>query len=175
MIFNLDVQLTRWLNGVIPHNSFFDAIFSFLSGYGSSFLIWILIIGFLIIFEEKRHREFIWNFGLSIFIAGGLTNYILKNFFTRLRPQDLMTTSSYLCPQDFSFPSTHVAVAFAAATILSKYDAKRAGVYYLIAALVGLSRIYLGCHYVLDVVSGALLGYLISKVLVFHRQADFLD
>ena len=163
-ILQWDEQLTRELNNLFPHSFNFDAVFAFLSGYGSSYLIWIIILVLLIVFEEKRHKKFIWSFFSSILASSFLINFVLKNLFSRPRPTDLMTSFNYLCPSDFSFPSGHAAVSFSAAYILSKYDPKRAKIYYTIAVLVSLSRIYLGCHFLLDILVGGLIGLLIGKV-----------
>ncbi|EKE14348.1 MAG: hypothetical protein ACD_12C00559G0006, partial [uncultured bacterium] len=56
--------------------------------------------------------------------------------------------------------------AFAAATVLAYFDKKRRWFYYSAALLISYSRIYLGCHYFFDVIIGALIGFLISKLVV---------
>ena len=61
-----------------------------------------------------------------------------------------------------SFPSNHVANSFALATLLIIYYPK----------MVGVSRIYLGEHYPLDVLAGALLGT--SLTLAFAMLARAL-
>ncbi len=158
-LLSLDYFLTNLFNKLIPHNIFFDYLFSFFSLKGSSILIWMAIIVLLIIFEEKINKKFI----LYFFIALGITSIIvfgLKNTVRRARP----TT---VCEKDFSFPSGHAATAFAAATVLIFFDKKRRWFYYLVAVLISYSRIYLGCHYFLDVIAGALVGYIISQVLLF--------
>ena len=59
------------------------------------------------------------------------------------------------------------ATAFAAATVLSFFDKKRRWFYYTVAMLISYSRIYLGCHYFFDVIVGAIIGYIISQLLLF--------
>ena len=156
---NLDYTLTNFLNKLIPHNILFDYLFSFFSMKGGSILIWMAIIVLLIIFEEKINKKFI----LYFLIALGITSIVvfgLKNTIRRARP-------TIVCEKDFSFPSAHAAIAFATATILIYFDKKRKGLYYTIAVLTSYSRIYLGCHYFLDVISGAIIGHIISQLLLF--------
>ena len=98
-----------------------------------------------------------------------LLNYVLftvlKLIFARPRPFLQFGTSiinaplSNACPTDFSFPSGHATIAVGVAVVLAQTDKKRRVFYYVLAFLICLSRIYLQCHYLSDVVFGALLGY----------------
>jgi len=176
-IIPFDYLLTNLLSKIIPHNIFFDYFFSFFSLKGASIFIWILITAIVIILEERKNRgistrdkKFIILFSISFLSTYLLSDIILKNIFMRPRPFitiynnfQLFSTS---CPHDFSFPSTHAATAFAAATVLAYFDKKRRWFYYTVAILISYSRIYLGCHYFFDVISGALVGFLISKIVV---------
>lgn len=173
-LLSLDVQLTGYLSNIIPHSPFFDAFFSFLSLRGG-FAVWgIILILLLILFEEKRNHAFLFYFLLGCSSTYILVDKILKNIFLRSRPfatifNQFQLSSTDSCPKDFSFPSTHAATAFAAAAILSYFDKKRTGFYYLIAFLISYSRVYLGCHYLLDILFGGLTGYLIAKIILFTK------
>ncbi len=175
----IDIFLTKVLNSIFPHNLFFDYFFSFFSLKGASILIWLLIILIVIILEEKLHpgiskkdKQFIIVFTLSFLLTGFITNNVIKNLVRRPRPtfltnfiqlQPVLTNS---CPKDFSFPSTHASTAFAAATVLTFFDKKRRWFYFLTAFLISYSRIYLSCHYFLDVFFGAIIGIIISKLFL---------
>lgn len=70
---------------------------------------------------------------------------------------------------DFGFPSGHTTMAFFVAyyitnTVEMKWPIKLA--IYLLAVLVGFSRIYLGVHYFLDTVAGAILGIALARIAV---------
>ncbi len=166
MIQQFDVTITVFLRDIIPHNLFFDTIFSFLSLNGFSLAIWVIIIIITTIIEEihhpgiqKRDKRFNFYFILAFFIQLIIVNYLLKPVFHRSRP---FVISNSFCPIDFSFPSGHAATAFATAFVLSYFDKKRRWFYYLIAVLISYSRIYLGCHFFFDVVFGGLSGSFIS-------------
>jgi undecaprenyl-diphosphatase len=68
-------------------------------------------------------------------------------------------------PHDGSFPSGHAATSFAAATVLSFAFPRLAPALFLLAAAVGFSRVYVGVHYPLDVLGGAVLGVLVATAL----------
>jgi len=165
----IDTQLTHVINTIIPHNYVFDLFFSFFSMIGSAAFIWIVIVLLLIVFEEKRHRRFVISFTIGIIVTAVVVNVLIKNLVQRTRP----TVLTAQCPKDFSFPSGHAATAFTAATIIAFYDKKRGWFYYMVASLISLSRIYLSCHYFLDVTSGALIGYLIAVLITLQRKKFF--
>ncbi len=169
-LLNIDYLITFSLKNIIPHSLIFNSFFSFFSIQGVSFFIWLLIIFIVVFFEEKKHpgiskrdKKFIFIFLTTFLITFIITNFFLKNFFLRTRPN---IVTSFNCPKDFSFPSSHAATAFAVAYVLTFFDKKRKWFYYFIAFLIAYSRIYLGCHYFFDVLTGAIIGLAISKVTV---------
>ena len=68
-------------------------------------------------------------------------------------------------PQDHSFPSGHAATSFACATVLALAFPRLAVPLYVLAAAIGFSRIYVGVHYPLDVLGGAVLGIAVAIAL----------
>lgn len=66
-----------------------------------------------------------------------------------------------------SFPSGHASNAFALAAVAEQHYGWKIGVPgYVLAALVGASRIQQDKHYVSDVVAGATLGYIVARAVV---------
>lgn len=175
----IDKKITFLLQKIIPHNHFFDYFFSFFSLKGNSIFIWLIIIIVSVFFEEKKNpgiskkdKKFIILFLTAFLLTALIVELPLKNFFHRLRPastnfkQFQIISDGFNCPKDFSFPSGHAATAFASATILVFFDKKRKWFYYLIAGLISYSRIYLNCHYFADVLIGAIIGIIISKLII---------
>ncbi|OGK18847.1 hypothetical protein A2866_03205 [Candidatus Roizmanbacteria bacterium RIFCSPHIGHO2_01_FULL_39_8] len=168
-----DQVITKFFYQLLPHTGLLNSFFSFLSLYGNSFFIWVLIATAAIIFEEKRHPgiqkrdiKFALTFVISFFTTSGLV-LVLKELFQRPRPFVLHIVKAVNCNFDYAMPSGHAAAAFAAATVLAYFDKKRRWLYYFVAILISFSRIYLGCHYVSDVIIGSSIGYLISSITLF--------
>jgi undecaprenyl-diphosphatase len=65
-----------------------------------------------------------------------------------------------------SFPSGHTATSFACATVLSAFAPRRRVPFFVLAALIGFSRVYNAMHYPTDVLAGAVLGVLTALLLL---------
>jgi len=61
-----------------------------------------------------------------------------------------------------SFPSSHAANAFALAAVFARRWPRPRLAFWLVAALVAASRVYLDRHYLSDVVVGAVLGLVVA-------------
>jgi undecaprenyl-diphosphatase len=69
-------------------------------------------------------------------------------------------------PSTSSFPSGHSSTSFACAYVISRLAPRLTLPVYVLAALIAFSRIYVGVHYPLDVLAGALLGTLVAIALL---------
>ncbi|HXN84402.1 MAG TPA: phosphatase PAP2 family protein [Myxococcales bacterium] len=96
--------------------------------------------------------------------AGALLATLLSQFLKRWcrRPRPSAGLLQFVAlvenPDAFSFPSGHTSAAFAVAVALSGQGAGLGPLSLGLACAIGFSRIYLGAHYPLDVMTGALLG-----------------
>jgi undecaprenyl-diphosphatase len=68
-------------------------------------------------------------------------------------------------PDNPSFPSGHAATSFAAAALLSWLTPLPKALLFVLAGLIAFSRVYVGVHYPLDAVGGALLGLAVATAL----------
>jgi undecaprenyl-diphosphatase len=159
--FGLDQQIFRWINGDW-HTRWLDALAHGLS-YPPLPGLWFLALALLVV--RLRGRAGLLAV-LLVGVAVGVTDLavaaLFKPWIDRLRPCFALADVHLLVPRQPrspSFPSGHAANCFAAATVLAMLGPGVARVAYLVAALVALSRVYLGVHYPLDIVAGALLGH----------------
>jgi undecaprenyl-diphosphatase len=103
---------------------------------------------------------------------GSLVVAVLKETVDRPRPAhaDPSIETVVGTPGSPSFPSGHTATAFAAAAVVGAFYPRLRWPLYALAALVGLSRIYLGVHFALDVLAGAILGLSIGLGIVWAAR-----
>lgn len=139
-----------------------------LTNIGGPFVI-VPLCSILIFFKNTRKK-----FGIPVIITLGVSyiiNFILKNIFSRPRPNILRLINE----TSYSFPSGHSMINAAIYTILilillKKYDNRVKGLvisilFIILFVLIGLSRIYLGVHYLGDVLAGWILGVLVAYVV----------
>jgi len=125
-------------------------------------IIIVILISFFLI--NKKKREWALPLGLGIISSYAIT-YLLK--FIIARPRPLGISMNFLFNlADYSFPSAHAAVAFAALPILNKTYPRLKWLWILSASFVAFSRSYIGVHYLSDVVAGALIGYFVSAFVI---------
>lgn len=169
-IIGADYAFTSWIVSVFPRSPLLDSIFTFLSLEGLTVVVWGIILFLSISWEEYHHHTFITYFLLSFGITSFLVNIVYKSIVQRVRPWMMWNIADTHCPLNFSFPSGHAAGAFAGAVVFAHFDPKHASLYYLLAFLISFSRIYLYCHFSLDVIVGGLIGYGIGKILLLSNK-----
>jgi undecaprenyl-diphosphatase len=155
VVSSVDASLFRW---VIAHRSpLLNQTMITLSHGGA--LVWAL--GALLLGLLFRHRwPGVFQVTLAIGLAALLADVAAKPVVARHRP--FMSISGYEVmakPQrSGSFPSTHAAGAFAGAYAMSGLFPELRGALWIAAVLVAFARVYVGVHYPLDVIGGALIG-----------------
>lgn len=155
-----NVELFYWMNRVFSHvDDGFWTHFSLLAD--GQFLI-LFVLPFF-----GRRPDVVWQFLLTALLAG---LYVpgLKELFSELRPPAVLLEGSFhlIGPalQNNAFPSGHTTIAFALAGLLCLHRVHN-GIKFvalLLAVFVGFSRIANGVHWPLDVLAGALGGWLVA-------------
>jgi membrane-associated phospholipid phosphatase len=146
------------------HNRFFDDFFIFYTNLGDGFFCAGIAL-LLFIFKKKFLSLMVFSsYAISGIIAQGLKYFILE-----ARPAVYLKDSTYrhfieniTLNNLHSFPSGHTASAFAMAGVLSfaATNKKYSLLFFTLALLVGYSRMYLGQHFLDDVLAGAVIGFL---------------
>ena len=152
----------------IPRTTLLDSFFLGLTKIAGSYgQLWVIVAALLLIFKKTRKAGVsVLIAYLAVFLIGQLA---LKNLFSRPRPCQIDEAFALLVarPSSSSFPSTHSAWAFGAATAIFMQHRKMGVAAYVVAALIGFSRLYMFLHFPTDVLFGMVLG--IALGVLAHR------
>jgi len=175
-ILELDTSLFLFLNSL--HSPIFDKIMWHISGKFEWIPLYLTIIFF--IFKKFKLKGFVPLIFLilAISISDLISVNLFKDVFQRLRPSQTPELSNIIHLVNnykggkFGFVSSHAANSFAIATFTLLLFKNKKYTYFIIfwAILVSYSRIYLGVHYPLDIICGALLGIIVAKILYLANQ-----
>jgi undecaprenyl-diphosphatase len=174
---NLDMALTQAINGWSGHSPALDALMVMVTQWGVPAMIAAVALTWWQQGGNRAERHVVVSAGLS-FLLGLAINQLILLFVHRMRPYDAGLTHLLISPSaDPSFPSDHATAGFA--TVLSYVLHRRwlkAAAFFAAAALVMISRIYVGTHYFSDILGGAATA-LAACLLVgaFYRQKSRLD
>lgn len=138
---------------------------------------WIWVVGVLLAYLVRVPDSWraVKRLLPSVVGATWLIEYPIKAFFRRRRPFSAIVEALVIGkkPGSWSFPSGHTGSSFASAWILARIWPREAPVFFGLASMVGFSRIYLGAHYPGDVLSGAVLGVILSEAIRRINRALF--
>jgi len=155
-VLTLDKNIFLFINKI--SNPFLDLFFISITFIGST-IFWILLI---IIFWFEKKREISVRLIFSLIMDSVLLVF-LKWSFVRPRPSDRFSDIEVLSSDiGSSFPSGHSERVFSGAVILGHFHKKLRYLFFLLAFLVSFSRIYIGVHYPLDSLIGALNGIIVG-------------
>ena len=156
----IDQGLFRLVNGG-PHAPWIDALARGLSYPPLPGLWFALLAGIVVWARGRAGLRAVLLVGVAVGIVDLLGAGLLKPWIDRLRPCFVLSDVRLLVPRQPhspSFPSNHAANCFAAAAVLASLGPGFARVFFLLAAMVAISRVYLGVHYPVDILAGALFG-----------------
>ncbi len=146
--------------------------FYFITLFAQTGVIIAVMFFLTLLLWQKRHAIFAFGLWLTLFLSELLTQGG-KILFQRLRPEELLRAIS---EDSFSFPSMHAATAAAFTGYIAymvvrtshSWTLKVGAVFTSVIAifLIDLSRMYLGLHYLSDVVAGDLVGLLCVAIVI---------
>lgn len=178
LILSFDNMVLDFLQSI--HTPLLNSFFITITKAGDAGIIWIAISVLLLFFEKTRKAGLCSLIALILSLICG--NLILKNLIARDRPFfQAVAEFEYLIsyPSGYSFPSGHTLSSFAAATAISRVMKSKWFTIPLmtLAALIGLSRLYLYVHFPTDVIAGAILGVLLGflAIYIFARLQKAAD
>lgn len=146
-------------------------IWKFLSLYGG-FLYAAFFFGLFIASFDRDRLVLLTALSLGItFIVTVIIRYIVR------RPRPFFMEKGYVpWLNDYSFPSIHASLVFAIAAleswlfltpILNVVGIMLSACAIIVACWIAISRVMLGVHYIGDIIVGALLGTIVSGIVMY--------
>lgn len=153
----INVSLANPVTDVIMPVITYDTLLRVLYGAAIAVLLWR---------GNARLRWLVLFSALALAAADQLSSAVFKSIIARPRPCHVMHDIHLLvdCGAGFSLPSSHAANLFSQAALFSYHV--RPATWYLVlcAGLVAISRVFVGVHYPVDILAGALLGSIVGGV-----------
>ena len=191
-IHRLDQDVTLWMNGF--HSEISDIVWTFLSNIPVWIPLYVLIIAFIIRRMGWRKGGIVVASAVLTVVFCSLFSYCIKELTGRLRPlldAYMLENSLHVLETGgkYTFFSAHSANSFGLATSTylglrmdgrAKYQAY--GIFmYAWATMVALSRVFVGKHYLGDVIVGICVGIVVGllfawmarKILVRREYDDW--
>jgi undecaprenyl-diphosphatase len=170
---NIDEALFLFLNG--KHNDVFDLLMHWITLQETWYPFYLILIIWMIWKYKQKALIPIIFIVLAITISDQFTSSFMKPFFERLRPchEPAIAHEVHVvdgCGGLYGFASSHASNSFALATLLFLFFRQRynyTSLFFIWAAVVAYSRVYVGVHYPGDILVGGLLGYLIGVTLYY--------
>lgn len=178
----------RWLFTKINQDwttPFLDTIFPFWREAMTWIPLYLFLLLFVLINFGKKAWPWIIGLVLTVTITDQISSHILKPLVDRPRPCHDLLLADHIrlllnyCSDSRSFTSSHAANHFGVGIFIfytmKPYFKNWSYLFLLWAATVSYGQIYIGVHYPLDVLFGALLGsgigYLMSSF--FNKKFSF--
>ncbi len=167
-VLSVDKSLFLFLNSC--HTPTTDSLWLGLTGAGDGLLLAVMISAFLVINPRVT------ALGLAMIVLSSLLVHVTKGLLPTARPAAVFESIHVLGPvlRSGSFPSGHTAATMAAALAVAHYcpSMRPAVVVVGLAALIGLSRVFVGAHFPGDVLGGLVIAsasYLAFAAFLWHR------
>jgi membrane-associated phospholipid phosphatase/putative flippase GtrA len=150
---------------LFAHQNINHILSAFISSLGDALVSGLVLVVFLYFYPQKAFRALLAVIFISLFVM------VLKHSLDVGRPpsvfengKDIFVIGAEL--NKYSFPSGHTATIFALASVLFSAVScfKYRAIILLFASIVGISRVFVGVHWVEDVIFGAFFGWSIAWV-----------
>lgn len=166
----MDQQLFSLIHSLAGKSHFFDFLGIFLADYLGYFLI---LAAIFFVFSLKDWKIKYQSFALillSLILSRGILTELIRFFYYRPRPFVVLEFSPLIEEiNKGAFPSGHAAFYFTLTFSVFWLNKKLGQVLLAGAFLIGLARVFVGVHWPLDILGGALVAavsvYLVNILL----------
>ncbi len=175
-LYNIDVAIFHFINGGLS-TWVGDQAWPVITDYDKIAVVRILLAAvwlLLVVKGGKRGRTAALLLIVVLVAADQFSSFVLKPLIQRDRPCHVVQGEPVVenihllvgCGSGKSFPSSHAVNNFAVATLFALFYRRWRFAFYAWAALIALSRVFVGVHYPSDIAGGALIGGVLAFLIV---------
>lgn len=158
-VFNFELELHFWIQS-LRTAGWLESLSLNLATLNAALLL-LLVLVTVTIFKYTRHSFFMVSvLLLSVFLSHYLGHHYIKELFHRPRPEFL--DGSCVGSSCYGFISSLVGDYSGAVAVLIFRDLKNAKWALPIGAFLAFTRLYVGHHFILDVVGGTVVGFAVG-------------
>jgi len=170
-LLDFDTKLFLIINKGLS-NPITDIVMPFVTESDHWIPVYIILFLWLLVKGGKEGRIIFVLLLVCIILTDQISASLIKEWVGRLRPCKTLDDINLLvnCGSGKSFPSSHATNNFGAAVILTHFRKSWAPILFSIAFLVSISRVFVGVHYPIDILSGAILGSTIAYLLILLKK-----
>jgi undecaprenyl-diphosphatase len=173
----MDQALTHWINSFAGSTAFLDFFMIGVTDIGVPVLIALVVVQWWSKTDRLHVRHSCVAAGLSFLTALAINQCIIL-FVHRVRPYDAGISHLIVAKStDWAFPSDHTTASVAVVTTFVLNGLPRRAISFaVLAMLISWSRIFVGTHYVTDVLGGCVTGVAGAMLVrMFYRKGSRLD
>lgn len=143
--------------------------------FGGKYLFFLAPLVALWVFYKtpREAKKNLAVFGMIVLILSYLVSVIAGMLYSHPQPFALENITPLIAHEvDNSFPSHHTLLVAAIASVIYLYNRRVGSLLFLLALLVGMSRVLAGIHHPIDVVASILIAALVTWVVdrVYNKK-----
>ena len=164
LLSELNYDIFRMVNDLGKQVTYLNDVVAFIAEYMVFFLALSVIIFW---FTRKRQNRMMVICALTAFVISEVIGKIVGMLYSHHQPFAELSNVNQLIEHevDNSFPSDHTILFFSVCLTFWLFKKKHGFLWILLAFCVGLSRIWVGVHYPVDIIVAAVIGSTLSIIV----------
>ena len=159
----MDHNIFLAINSLANRSLILDKIGLF---FGGDYFLYLFFGGAILLWLVPTLRTRVYIMVGAVLVSRGIITEIIKRIISRSRPYEILNVHQLLADHDtgVSFPSGHATIYFAIA--FAFWGTRYFWPFFILACLGSMARVFVGVHYPLDILVGAIIGTLTSWILL---------